>query len=79
MAVNVIHPPKRALAETKKYEQSYQVLTGKGSGIAKDYKVRKLPLLVIIDKDGIVRESTMYLNYEKLHDAVAPLVKAITE
>ena len=79
MAVNVINPPKRAVAELKKYDQTYQVLSGKGSGIAKDYQVRKRPLLVIVDKDGSVREATMYLKYEPLHDAVAPLVKAIVE
>ena len=79
MAVNVINPPKRAVSELKKYDQTYQVLSGKGSGIAKDYAVRKLPLLVVIDKDGIVHEATMYLKYEPLHDLVAPLVRQITE
>ncbi len=79
MAVNVINPPKRAVSELKKYDQTYQVLSGKGSGIARDYAVRKLPLLVIVDKDGVVREATMYLKYEPLHDIVAPLVQEIVQ
>jgi|GEM_PF-1729223 len=79
MAVNVLNPPERALAELEKYEQTYQVLSGRGSGITKDYEVKKLPLLVIIDKDGKVRESKMYLNYQDLHDKTAPLVKEIVK
>jgi len=79
MAVNVINPPERALAELEKYEQTYQVLSGRGSGIAKEYEVKKLPLLVIIDKDGKVQEAKMYLNYQDLHDKVLPLVKEIVK
>ncbi len=79
MAVNVLNPPERALAELEKYGQTYQVLSGRGSGITKDYEVKKLPLLVIIDKDGKVREAKQYLNYQDLHDKVASLVKDIVK
>lgn len=78
-AVNVINPPERAMAELEKYQQTYQVLSGRNSGVAKDYEVKKLPLLVIVDKNGNVVLSKMYLNYKDLHDTVAPLVKDIVK
>jgi len=77
LSINAINPPKRALAEVKKYEMDFPVLEGRGSGVAKTYQVSKLPLLVVIDKDGIIRTHTMYLKYEPLKEAVMPWVKDV--
>ena len=77
LSINAINPPKRALAEVKKYEMDFPVLEGRGSGVAKMYQVSKLPLLVVIDKDGIIRTHTMYLKYEPLKGAVIPWVKDV--
>jgi hypothetical protein len=79
LSINAINPPERAMAEVKKYEMDFQVLAGRGSGVTKDYQIAKLPLLVIIDKDGIIRTCTMYLKYDELKQAVLPLIKQITK
>ena len=77
LAINAINPPKRALAEVNKYKMDFQVLAGRRSGVTKNYQVKKLPLLVIIDKDGVVRTYTMYLKYEPLKKVVIPLIMDI--
>ena len=79
ISINAINPSKLALSEVEKYEIDFQVLEGRGSGVTKDYKVSKLPLLVIIDKDGIIRTSELYLQYEDLKTAVIPWLKDITD
>ena len=79
LSINAINPPKRALAEVKKYKMDFQVLEGRGSGVTKLYKVSKLPLLVVIDKEGIIRTYTMYLKYDPLKEAVTPWIQDIIE
>lgn len=79
LSVNAINPSKLALSEVKKYNIDFQVLEGRGSGVTSDYKVSKLPLLVIIDKDGIIRTSELYLKYDELKEAVIPWLKDITD
>ncbi len=75
LSINAINPSRRAMSEVKKYDMDFQVLSGKGSGVTRLYKVSKLPILVIIDKDGIIRTNIMYLKYEALKEAVIPWVK----
>ena len=77
MAINAINPAGRALSEVKKYKMDFQVLVGRGSGITQDYQVSKLPQLVIIDKDGIVRYYTTYMQYDEFKAAVLPLIQEI--
>ena len=79
LSINAINPAKKAMAEIEKYRMNFQVLEGRGSGVTRDYKVSKLPLLVIIDKNGIARTSTLYLKYEELREAVIPWIKDITD
>jgi peroxiredoxin len=77
LSINAINPPQRAISEVEKYEMDFQVLSGRESGITKDYQVSNLPLLVIIDKNGIIRTYTRYLKYEDLKAAVIPWIKDI--
>ena len=77
ISINAINPPQRAMAEVNKYEMDFQVLSGRGSGVTRAYKVSKLPILVIIDKDGVIRANTMYLHYPELKEAVIPWIKDI--
>ena len=79
LSINAINPGKLAMMEVKKHEIDFQVLEGRGSGVTRDYKVSKLPLLVVIDKDGIIRTSELYLQYDELKEAVIPWVKDITD
>jgi len=79
LSINAINPSKRALMEVKKYKMDFTVLEGRGSGVTRDYQVKKLPLLVVIDKDGIARTCTMYLFYDELKEAVIPWIKDIVE
>ena len=79
LSINAINPEGRAMSEVEKYDISCQVLVGRGSGVTRTYEVAKLPRLVLIDKNGIIRTETLYLQYEELKEAVTPLVKEITD
>lgn len=78
ISINAINPAGRAVSEVKKYGMDFTVLLGRGSGITRDYQVSVLPLLVIIDKEGIIREYTMYLPYDELKAKLIPVIKEIT-
>ena len=79
LSVNAINPPQKAMMEVDKYKMDFQVLEGRGSGVTKDYKISKLPLLVVIDKNGVIRTCTMYLKYEELKKAVIPWIKDVVK
>jgi hypothetical protein len=65
------------MSEVKKYGMNFQVLEGRGSGVTKDYAVSNLPMLIIIDKTGVIRTYTQYLKYDDLKNAVIPWIKDI--
>ncbi|NQS97264.1 MAG: TlpA family protein disulfide reductase [candidate division Zixibacteria bacterium] len=79
LSINAIDPRRRVMSELNKYKMDYQVLEGKGSGIVKKYRVVTLPLLVIIDKDGIIRFIEMYPTYNQLKEVIVPLIRDIVE
>lgn len=79
LSINAINPRGRVMSELNKYQMDYQVLEGRGSGIARKYQVITLPFLVIIDKDGIIRFLEMYPTYNQLKEAIIPLIRDITE
>jgi peroxiredoxin len=78
LSVNLINPPKRVLAEIKENDIEYQVLEGRKTGIAGEYQLITLPMLFIIDKDGVIRHSSAFPKYEELTGVVVPLLKEIT-
>ena len=79
LSINAIDPRRRVMSELNKYRMDYQVLEGRGSGIAKKYQVITLPFLVIIDKDGIIRFIEMYPTYNQLKEVIVPLIKDIVK
>lgn len=79
LSVNVINPPRRVLAEMKGNNIEYQVLEGRNTGIARDYQLITLPMVFIIDKDGIIRYISAFPQYEELKDAIIPLVHDIVK
>jgi len=50
------------------------VLVCKGSGVVRDYKVSKLPHLMIIDREGVIRASALFMKADKIQAAVDPLL-----
>lgn len=64
--MNAINPAAQAAAEAKRYEIDFPVLICRESGVVRDYEVTKLPQLFIIDQQGIVRESKLFLKSEDI-------------
>ncbi|HDH58174.1 MAG TPA: redoxin domain-containing protein, partial [Bacteroidetes bacterium] len=67
------------LAEMKGNNIEYQVLEGRNTGIARDYQLITLPMVFIIDKDGIIRYISAFPKYEELKEAIIPLVYDIVK
>ena len=61
LSINVINVKGQARAEVKRYKMDYTVLSGRGKKITSHYKVKKLPHLFIIDKNGVIRSSKRFL------------------
>lgn len=68
LGINTIDRKKRIEADLKGDKLNYPVLIGRGSGIAKKYKISVLPYLYIIDTKGIVHESKIFMKYEEIKE-----------
>jgi peroxiredoxin len=79
LSVNLINPPKRVLAEMEDNDIEYQVLEGRKTGIAREYQLITLPMLFLLDKDGIIRHSSAFPKYDELAEVVTLLLKEITD
>ena len=77
LSVNAINSPRRVRAVADKYQLDYQVMEGRGSGIARDYQITVLPQIYVIDKEGIIRFIEMYPDYDDLQETVTPLITEI--
>ena len=72
--MNAINPAQQAAGEAKRYEIPYDVLLCRESGVVRDYQVTKLPHLFIIDAQGVVRESQLFLKGEKIQEILDKLL-----
>lgn len=66
LSVNAINPAQQAAAEAKRYEIPYPILVCQGTGVIRQYEVTKLPYLFIIDANGVIRESKLFLEADKI-------------
>jgi len=48
----------------------YSVLIGRGSNIARSYKIRNLPRLFIINKEGYIDTEERFLLYDDIKEVV---------
>ena len=74
LSLNAINPAKQAAAEAKRYHVEFPVLICRGTGIIRDYKVTKLPHIFIIDDDGIIQGSKLFLKKENIREIIDGLL-----
>ncbi|TKJ40762.1 hypothetical protein CEE37_07295 [candidate division LCP-89 bacterium B3_LCP] len=74
LSMNAINPSKQAAAEAKRYKIEFPTLICRQTGVARDYKITKLPHLVIIDQEGIVQGSKLFLKTDKIKEILDTLL-----
>jgi hypothetical protein len=72
--MNSINPAKQARAEAKRYDIEFPVLVCRQTGVVSDYKVTKLPHLFIIDQEGVIRSSELFLKTDKIKEVLDSLL-----
>jgi peroxiredoxin len=77
--LNAINPAGQAGAEAKRYGIRFPVLVCRDSGVVRDYKVTKLPHLFIVDHEGIIRESKLFLKEKKIKEILNRLIEELPE
>jgi len=75
IGINVQDSQKRVEREVNKLDLPYPNLIGRGSSIAKDFKVKTLPYLYIIDKEGIVDYGEIFVQFDFMKDIVSDLTE----
>ena len=74
LSLNAINPSKQVAAEAKRYKIPFPVLVCRETGVVRDYQITKLPHLFIIDQEGVIRESSLFLKTEKIEEVVDNLL-----
>ena len=69
--INFQDSPKRVEREVNKLDLPYPNLIGRGSSIARDFKIKTLPYLYIIDKEGIVNYAEIFVMYDFMEEIVS--------
>ena len=72
--MNAINPAQQAAGEAKRYQIPYDLLLCRETGVVRDYQVTKLPHLIIIDAQGVIQESQLFLKSEKIREIVDKLL-----
>ena len=74
LSINVLDQEGQVKAEVEKYKMDYTVLVGRDMKTTEHYKVKKLPHLVIINKEGIIHTSKRFLKADKIKEALDSLL-----
>jgi hypothetical protein len=77
--MNAINPAQQAAADGKRYEMSFPILLCRETGVIRDYRVTKLPHLFIIDAKGVIRESKLFLEADKIKKILDGLLSEASE
>ena len=73
IGINIQDSPKRVEREVNKLDLPYPNLIGRGSSIAKDFKIKTLPYLYIIDKEGVVDYGEIFVQFDFMKDIISDL------
>ena len=73
--MNSINRAGRVESEAKRYELPFPVLVGRGSDIVKDYKLKALPRLVIVDFDGNVAFYDLYAEADEISEILDSILE----
>jgi len=74
LSMNAINPAKQAAADAKLYKIPFDVLLCRETGVIRDYEISKLPYIFIIDGQGIIRESKLFLKSADIKTALDKLL-----
>jgi hypothetical protein len=66
---------ERIIGDLKGEKIPFPVLMGRGSGIIQTYKVIRLPYLYIINKDGIISTTAVFMDYEDIKKIIESMLK----
>ena len=75
LSVNPIDMAGRVKADAEYYKLPYEVLIGRDSEVISDYKIIKLPRLLIVNKAGKIAFTEKYVTLEKLRDELDRVLK----
>ena len=73
--MNIINRKGRVESDAKRYELPFPVLIGRGSDIVKDYKIKALPRLIIVDFDGNVAFYDLYAEAEEISEILDSILE----
>ena len=79
LSMNAINPIKQAAAEAKRYHIEFPTLICRETGIVSEYQITKLPHLFIIDKEGVIRSSKLFLKTNKIKEVLDELLAETVE
>ncbi|MFH0766327.1 MAG: TlpA disulfide reductase family protein [Calditrichota bacterium] len=77
ISVNTINPKKQADAEIKRYNIDFPVFYGRGQDMNKNFKVKKLPRLILIKEDGTVDQDVLFLKADELKVELERMLKEV--
>ncbi|MCK5147751.1 redoxin domain-containing protein [bacterium] len=78
LSINPINPRGRILSDLRRFDAPFPVLEGRGSRIIRDYKIRSLPAIYIIDKAGEIVAGGKYMSFEKLETTIKSMIAVKT-
>ena len=73
--MNAINRSGKVASDAKRFKIAYPVLVGRGSDIVKNYKIKSLPRLVIIDMEGKVALYKKFAKAEEIKTVLDTLLK----
>ena len=80
ISINIKNPKGQVNAEVKKfrkkYKMTYPVYYGKGQNISRDFKILKLPRLLLVT-DGKIRKDIIFLKAPELKVEIDKLLEEI--
>ena len=74
LSLNAINPAEQAAGEANRYEIEFPVLICRQTGVVRDYEVTKLPHIIIIDQEGIIRASKLFLKTDAIKEVLDDLL-----
>jgi hypothetical protein len=74
ISINTRDPDGQVDAEVKKYKVDYPVFYGRGQNINSDFKVLKLPRLLLVRGDSSVVQDALFLKADELRAEIDGLL-----
>ncbi len=74
ISINASDRKSKVIKDLEGDELSYPVTAARKTSILKDYKIRMIPMVVIIDKSGRIKLSKMFLQYNAMKEILDTLI-----